>query len=249
MIEQDERLNLCAIFERMQSNETIRSNPHNERNFKRNLDLFYIRRGVCRLDCASSTKKENDFRDSIVFAGSIRSQVVNQRIFVLDKKIEKINSFGLVLPEFIEASKEMATYLASSTGSVINSIIPKNILLDSEKLKFETKSVAHSRPHEKFVLQDDDTDRCVSYRSLIREEFAKGLSVFLCLPTIQDIKKHLKHYQGVSSNTPLSFMADCQKRNRGYLVKNYKRASPHFNHSNRLFLIRAKKRFRHDNSG
>ncbi|MEK7150132.1 MAG: primosomal protein N' [Patescibacteria group bacterium] len=105
------------------------------------------------------------------------------------KKIEKINSFGLVMPEFIEASKEMATYLASSTGSVINSIIPKNILLDSEKLKFETKSVAHSRPHEKFVLQDDDTDRCVSYRSLIREEFAKGLSVFLCLPTIQDIKK------------------------------------------------------------
>lgn len=105
------------------------------------------------------------------------------------KKIEKINSFGLVLPEFIEASKEMASYLASSTGSVINSIIPKGILLDSEKLKFESKSIKHSRPHEKFVLQDDDDERCVNYRSLIREEFAKDLSVFFCLPTIQDIKK------------------------------------------------------------
>lgn len=105
------------------------------------------------------------------------------------KKIEKINSFGLVLPEFIEASKEMASYLASSTGSVINSIIPKGILLDSDKLKFESKSIKHSRPHEKFVLQDDDDERCVNYRSLIREEFAKDLSVFFCLPTIQDIKK------------------------------------------------------------
>lgn len=108
------------------------------------------------------------------------------------KKIEKINSFGLVLPEFIEASKEMASYLASSTGSVINSIIPKSILLDSEKLKFKSKFIEHSRPHEKFVLQDDDDERCVNYRSLIREEFAKGLSIFFCLPTIQDIKKIFK---------------------------------------------------------
>lgn len=106
------------------------------------------------------------------------------------KKVEKISPCDLVLPEFIEASKDMANYLASSTGSVINSIIPKSILLNADKLKFEIKkSEKVSRPHEKFVLQADDEERYANYRSLIREEFAKGFSIFFCLPTIQDIKK------------------------------------------------------------
>lgn len=134
------------------------------------------------------------------------------------KKIDKINPCELVSPGFIDASKEMADYLAAPTGSVINSIIPKNILLNTEKLKVEIKGInstvrlrpdamssieigarrsslaeiktaVNSRPHEKFILQDDDEERHANYRSLIREEFAKGFSIFFCLPTIQDIKK------------------------------------------------------------
>lgn len=106
------------------------------------------------------------------------------------KKIEKINPCDLVLPEFIKASKDTANYLASSTGSVLNSIIPKNILLNADKLKFEIKKTEKvSRPFEKFILQADDEERYVNYRGLIREEFAKNFSIFFCLPTIQDIKK------------------------------------------------------------
>lgn len=106
------------------------------------------------------------------------------------KKIEKINSFELIRPEFVETAKETANYLASSTGSVLNSIIPKSILLNADKLKTEIKKLpAFSRSYEKFVLQADDEERYSNYRSLIREEFAKGFSVFFCLPTIQDIKK------------------------------------------------------------
>lgn len=108
------------------------------------------------------------------------------------KKIEKINSFELIRPEFVETAKETANYLASSTGGVLNSIIPKSILLNADKLKTEIKKLpAFSRPYEKFVLQADDEERYSNYRSLIREEFAKGFSVFFCLPTIQDIKKTL----------------------------------------------------------
>ncbi|MEK9182062.1 MAG: primosomal protein N' [Patescibacteria group bacterium] len=106
------------------------------------------------------------------------------------RKIKEIKSFDLILPKFMEASKEIADYLAASTGSVMNSIIPKNILLNADKLKIEIKAgAANSRPHEKFVLQADDEERYANYRSFIREEFAKGFSVFFCLPTIQDIKK------------------------------------------------------------
>src|SRR3989344_9062488 len=106
------------------------------------------------------------------------------------KKIKDIKSFELTSPKFIEASKEMADYLAASTGSVINSAIPKSILLNADKLKIKIKiGAASPRPHEKFVLQADDEERYANYRSFIREEFAKGFSVFFCLPTIQDIKK------------------------------------------------------------
>ena len=113
----------------------------------------------------------------------------------------------------MEASKEIADYLAASTGSVMNSIIPKNILLNADKLKIEIKAgAANSRPHEKFVLQADDEERYANYRSFIREEFAKGFSVFFCLPTIQDIKKHLKFCPKELNNTPSYFTAECQKR-------------------------------------
>jgi len=107
------------------------------------------------------------------------------------RKIKDIKSFELTSPKFIEASKEMADYLAASTGSALNSIIPKNILLNADKLKIKMKidAAKSPRPHEKFVLQADDEERYANYRSFIREEFAKGFSVFFCLPTIQDIKK------------------------------------------------------------
>lgn len=105
------------------------------------------------------------------------------------KKVKEIKSFGLTSHEFIEASKKMADYLVSSTGSVINSAIPKSILLNATKLKTENKVFEANNVHEKFILQADDEERYANYRSFIREEFAKGFSIFFCLPTIQDIKK------------------------------------------------------------
>lgn len=105
------------------------------------------------------------------------------------KKIKEVKSFELIQAKFIEASQETASYLAASSGAVINSLIPKIIILNAEKLKMESRKVANARAHEKFILQADDEERYANYRSLIREEFAKGFSIFFCLPTIQDIKK------------------------------------------------------------
>ena len=45
------------------------------------------------------------------------------------------------------------------------------------------------------MIQSDDDDRYAQYKSIIREEFAKGSSVFFCLPTIQDTKKAKKSLQ------------------------------------------------------
>jgi primosomal protein N' (replication factor Y) len=118
------------------------------------------------------------------------------------KKVEKIKSSPLLLPEFMEAVAESAVYFAGTSGSIIHSVVPKSIIDESEKIKVQIQNLRNSRAHEKLVVQSDDEERYATYKSLIREEFAKGYSVFFCLPTIQDIKKaHEKLSKGIEQYT------------------------------------------------
>ncbi len=105
------------------------------------------------------------------------------------RKIEKFKSSSLLLTEFMQAVTESALYFATSSGSILHSIIPKTILENAEKIKIEIKKLKCNRAHEKLVIQSSDEERYATYKSIIREEFAKNYSVFFCLPTIQDIKK------------------------------------------------------------
>jgi len=107
------------------------------------------------------------------------------------KKIEKVKSFDLFKKEFVETASYMADYYICSTGSALSSMVPKVLFEIADKLKL-TKNVSKShidKAAEKLVLQSSDEDRYAHYKSIIREEFAKGSSVFFSLPTIQDIKK------------------------------------------------------------
>jgi primosomal protein N' (replication factor Y) len=118
------------------------------------------------------------------------------------RKIEKIKSSSLLLPEFMTAVSESALFFASTSGSILHSVVPKTIIEEVEKIKTEIKDLKGSRIHEKLVIQSDDEERYATYKSLIREEFAKGYSVFFCLPTIQDIKKaHEKLAKGIEQYT------------------------------------------------
>ena len=114
------------------------------------------------------------------------------------RKIERMKSYHLLSKEFVEASQKVADYYAGSTGAVLSSIIPKAIFENAEKLKISQEvTTLNITPTsaEKFVIQSSDEDRYAHYKSIIREEFAKGSSVFFCLPTIQDIKKAVEKLQ------------------------------------------------------
>jgi len=115
---------------------------------------------------------------------------IKQSAFAL-KKIEHVKSSHLLRKEFVEAAEETADYYAGFTGAVINSIVPKAFFENTDKIKIPQEIEAHHILHAKehFVIQSSDEDRYAHYKSIIREEFAKGASVFFCLPTIQDIKK------------------------------------------------------------
>lgn len=111
------------------------------------------------------------------------------------KKVDFLSAKNFFLPGFIDAAREAAEYFVATTGEIIRLFTPQAALTESTKLKgvFQIQSRTESAKtlrlkKEKFVLQLPDEERLSTYKSLIREEFAKQSSVFFCLPTIQDIE-------------------------------------------------------------
>src|SRR3989344_4375180 len=103
------------------------------------------------------------------------------------KKIEKIEARNFLSDGFIESAQKIADYNAGSVGAVLSALIPRTILEESEKLSYTPLQTPKNTFHETVLLQSDDEERYATYRSLIREEFAKNRSVFFCLPTTEDL--------------------------------------------------------------
>ena len=100
------------------------------------------------------------------------------------KKIDKIKSTDFFSKEFMEMAKEIAEYYAASIGSVINALVPDYIFKNSgrleipksdEQIKTETKPLTK----EKYAVQGDDEERYGTWKSLIRQEFAKKKSILI----------------------------------------------------------------------
>jgi len=128
----------------------------------------------------------------------------------LEFNLRKITSFQkntIINQELIEASKEVAEYFATSTGAVINSVLPKFVLDNINKVKTiipsSPKDVKdESSASEKYVLQEPDAERYSNYRRLIREAFAKKRSVMFICPTIEDVNyANTKLSKGIEENT------------------------------------------------
>ena len=103
------------------------------------------------------------------------------------RKIENIEARKFLSDEFIKACEKIAEYNAGSVGSVLSALIPKIILEESDKLVFKPEKLGKPQYFETNLLQSDDEERYATYRALVREEFAKGHSVFFCMPTTEDL--------------------------------------------------------------
>jgi len=113
------------------------------------------------------------------------------------KKLESVKAKDFFLSTFTEATQETARYFATTTGEIIQALTPKAILAEHTKIKnkkeeINTKTKSSEEVlSEAFTFQANDKERLTTYKSLIREEFAKNSSVFFCLPTILDIETTL----------------------------------------------------------
>lgn len=105
------------------------------------------------------------------------------------KKLDKVKSTDFFSKAFMETAQAVALYYATSVGSILNILVPEYILKNISKLKKngneKTKIVSRTLS-EKFVIQGDDEERYGTWKSLIRQEFAKKRSLFFLYPTIEE---------------------------------------------------------------
>lgn len=134
---------------------------------------------------------------------SVSALVINSKDAVESKSEIKSASFQLkkvtsssgkpfLEKDFLKAVNETAVYFATTPGAILSHLIP-SFVLENPKIiasikKTEDTKKEQNKP-EVLVLQASNEERFDNYRSLIREEFAKKKSIFLCLPQNEDIKQ------------------------------------------------------------
>lgn len=118
------------------------------------------------------------------------------------KKIKSVKTPSFFLPEFLEACAEIAKYFVSPVGAVIKDFMLQDI---QKGPVFLDRTVGHSRAShfEIVAVQTQKEDRLSYYKGVVREEFAKNHSVFLCLPSTSEINE---------------FSAELQKGIENYVV-------------------------------
>lgn len=106
------------------------------------------------------------------------------------KKVASEKYSTLLLPELIETTKALSYYFAASHGATLHQVVPKVLLDNVVKFPKQRNKIGKVLPAtvaEKLVFQADDTNRHEDYRSLVREAFARGTSVFIAAPTIREV--------------------------------------------------------------
>lgn len=110
------------------------------------------------------------------------------------KKIDEIHPVKIFTPCLISAAKKTAEYFAGTTGNILENLIPKIILKKIDEIKIndivhKNQTLTSPIKSEKLAIQTDYEERMCHYKKLVREEFAKHKSIFICVPTTEDVKK------------------------------------------------------------
>lgn len=102
------------------------------------------------------------------------------------KKISGVVTDSFFLPAHISASKTVASLHATQPGNVLSVMAPKAILekvTASKKVAHKKKAPSDVKPPVK-ILQAIPEDRFSRYKSMVRESFARGVSVFVLVPSV-----------------------------------------------------------------
>ena len=87
----------------------------------------------------------------------------------------------------MEACEALSGHYATTIGSIVTAITPDIILENAHKI-LPPVVPAHVGTDETYAVQGDDEDRMSSWRSLVRQEFARKKSLAFYAPTIEDAR-------------------------------------------------------------
>lgn len=111
------------------------------------------------------------------------------------KKIIEVKEHSIFRTEYLESALEMSRYFLTNKNNTITSLIPsifreKYDIISMIERAQNNPQIANNKElkNEKLLFQAPLEDRITSYKTLIRESFASKKSVFIVLPTEQDIK-------------------------------------------------------------
>jgi len=122
-------------------------------------------------------------------AADIKSEIKNAPYAL--KKLERVRANHFFPAPFVESCKKLADYYATNIGSIIDALVSEALLENANKITAPSGGGPTSPlpvPDETYAIQGDDEDRIGSWRSLIRQEFARKRSVSIYVPTIEDAK-------------------------------------------------------------
>lgn len=115
------------------------------------------------------------------------------------RKLGKVKTTAFFPPAFMEACQVLSEYYATTIGSVIDTIVADVLMENAHKItmpihqaQFFNEIKSAGNIDETFAVQGDDDDRLGSWRSLIRQEFARKRSVVMYVPTIEDARNWTK---------------------------------------------------------
>ena len=118
------------------------------------------------------------------------------------KKLDTVHAKNFFRKEFIEACERTGKFFACSTGAVIHSAFPSALILSKKAHAQVITTERTKRKGERKIFQADDKERYATYKSHIREVFARGASCFFVLPSIQDIEHvYLELEKGIGEYT------------------------------------------------
>lgn len=115
------------------------------------------------------------------------------------RKITKTKPRKVWLPEFLRAAEETANFSAQKLGETILALTPKAVLdahlegsiKSPDKLSVYaqgTNQLIRNR-FEILAIQSETRARMEAYQRLVRESFAKEESIFICVPTEDDVER------------------------------------------------------------
>ncbi len=174
--------------------KTVTVIPLKKGVFSDNL-TYFTSKEVKNGDIVTVSIRKKKILGLVIYVENVTDTKINIKDLSFDlKKVEEVKDRSIFRPEYLESALMLSDYFVSQKSSVVASLLPaiflekydkinQNLTLPEIPVQKENKLKT-----EKLLLQLPLIDRILIYKTLIRENFALKKSVFLVLPTEQDIK-------------------------------------------------------------